>query len=160
MEFERAKKMNTHLDIAPLIDIVFLLLIFFMLTANFITRPGIKITLPQAVTAKPQEEEDVIVFITQENEIFLNNKRINIDKLKNALEGKLKTNQKKTVILKADEKIDLGLAVKVMDIAKQAGSKGLVISTQVNSVRNRGRLRLRSISNGVKDKLLDKPQHK
>ena len=84
MEFERAKKMNTHLDIAPLIDIVFLLLIFFMLTANFITRPGIKITLPQAVTAKPQEEEDVIVFITQENEIFLNDKRINIDKLKNA----------------------------------------------------------------------------
>ncbi len=130
MEFEGRKRIRMHLDIAPLIDIVFLLLIFFMLTANFIMQPGIKITLPQAQTSKPQEEKNIVVFITKENEIFLNNEKISIDRLKEALGKKLKKVHKKTVILKADKKINLGLAVKVMDIAKQAGSEGLVISTR------------------------------
>jgi len=131
MEFEGRKRIRMHLDIAPLIDIVFLLLIFFMLTANFIMQPGIKITLPQAVTAKPQEEENIIVFITEGNEIYLNDRQISIDELKDALQEKLEAAQKKSVVLKADEKINLGLAVKVMDIAKQAKADGLVIATQI-----------------------------
>ena len=131
MEFERGKKIRIHLDIAPLIDIVLLLLIFFMLTSNFIMQSGIKITLPKAKTSKPQKEENIIVFITEDNEIFLNDRQISIDELKEALEKKLKTAEKKIVVLKADEKINLGLAVKVMDIAKEAGSESLVISTQI-----------------------------
>ena len=131
MEFEGRKRIRMHLDIAPLIDIVFLLLIFFMLTANFIMQPGIKINLPVAKTAKPQEEEKIIVFISQYNEIFFSDKQISINELKDALEERLEATKKKTVILKADEKINLGLAVKVMDIAEQAGAKGLVISTKM-----------------------------
>ncbi len=131
MEFERGKRIRIHLDIAPLIDIVLLLLIFFMLTSNFIMQPGIKITLPKAKTSKPQEEENIIIFITEDNEIYLNERKISIDELKDALEEKLKTAQKKTVVLKADEKINLGLAVQVMDIAKEAKAESLVISTQI-----------------------------
>ncbi len=131
MEFEGRRRIRMHLDIAPLIDIVFQLLIFFMLTANFIMQPGIKITLPVAETAQPQEEENIIVFISEGKEIFLNDREISINELKDALEKKLEVTQKKTVILKADEKINLGLAVKVMDIAKQAEADGLVISTQI-----------------------------
>jgi len=131
MEFERGKRIRMHLDIAPLIDIVFLLLIFFMLTANFIMQPGIKITLPKAKTSKPQEEENIIVFITKDNRIYLNDREINIDELRDALEEKLKTARKKTVVLKADERINLGLAERVMDVAKEAGTEGLVISTQI-----------------------------
>jgi biopolymer transport protein ExbD len=130
VEFERRKKIKAHLDIAPLIDIVFLLLIFFMLTAHFIKQPGIEITLPTAKTATLEEVEDIIVFISREDKIFLNDKQINIENLRAALEVELEASQKKTVILKADEKINLGLAVKVMDIAKQAGAEGLVISTK------------------------------
>ena len=133
MEFERGRRIRIHLDIAPLIDIVLLLLVFFMLTANFITQPGIKITLPKAKTSKPQEEENIIVFITEDNKIFLNDREIDIDELKDALEEELKTAEKKIVILKADEKINLGLAVKVMDIAKQAKAENLVISTQIEN---------------------------
>ena len=94
-------------------------------------QPGIKITLPKAKTSKPQEEENIIVFITEGNKIFLNDREIDIDELKEALEEKIKTAEKKIVILKADEKINLGLAVKVMDIAKEAGTENLVISTQI-----------------------------
>ncbi len=131
MEFEGRKRIKMHLDIAPLIDIVFLLLIFFMLTANFIMQPGIKITLPQAVTARPMGEKNITVFISRENEIYLDDNKISINKLKDVLEEKLKSSRKKTVVLKADEKIDLGLAVKVMDMAKQANAEGVVISTQI-----------------------------
>ena len=133
MEFEREKKIRIHLDIAPLIDIVLLLLVFFMFTANFIMQPGIKITLPKAQTSKPQEEENIIVFITEGNEIYFNDRKISIEELKEALEEKLKTAEKKIVILKADEKINLGLAVKVMDIAKEAKAENLVISTQIEN---------------------------
>ena len=130
MEFERERKIRMHLEIAPLVDIVLLLLVFFMLTSKFIMQPGIKITLPRAKTARPQEE-DIIVFISKENEIYLGNKKINIDELKDVLEEKLKTAEKKNVILKADEKINLGLAVKVMDIAREAKAENVVISTKI-----------------------------
>ena len=131
MEFERGKRIRMHLEIAPLVDIVLLLLIFFMLTSNFIMQPGIKITLPEAKTAKPQKEENIIVFITENSTIYLNGRKINIGELKDALEEKLKKTEKKAVILKADEKVNLGLAVKVMDIAKQAKAENLIISTRI-----------------------------
>ena len=138
MEFERRKKIRARLDIAPLIDIVFLLLIFFMLTAHFIAQPGIKITLPAAKTATVEEIEDIIIFISREGEIFLNDQQIGIEALRPALEAKLEVSPKKTVILKADEKINLGLAVKVMDIARQAHAERLVISTQVRDELQEG----------------------
>ncbi|MEA3328584.1 MAG: biopolymer transporter ExbD [Candidatus Omnitrophota bacterium] len=131
MEFEGRKRIRMHFDIAPLIDIVFLLLIFFMLTANFIMQPGIKIVLPAAKAAESQKEESIIVFISEDNEVFLDDKQIDIGELKASLEEKLETSRKKTVVLKADQKINLGFAVRVMDIAKQANAEGLVISTQI-----------------------------
>ena len=122
--------MRMHLDIAPLIDIVFLLLIFFMLTAHFIAQPGIEVTLPVAETATLEEMEDIVIFVSERGKIFLNDKQVNIKDLRLALEAKLEVGQKKTVILKADEKINLGLAVKVMDTARQAGAERLIISTK------------------------------
>lgn len=130
MEFEGRRKVKTQLNIAPLIDVVFLLLIFFMLSSHFVTQPGIKITLPTAITAKPQEDE-IILFINKDNEIYLDDKKIDIGYLREALEERLKNSKKRSVTLKADKKIDLGLAVKVMDIAKQAKAEGLVISTKM-----------------------------
>ncbi|MCK4423769.1 MAG: biopolymer transporter ExbD [Candidatus Omnitrophica bacterium] len=131
MEFKGRKKIKDTLNIAPLIDIVFLLLIFFMLSSHFVTQPGLKITLPTAVTAKLHSEEDIIVFITEDNKLILNGKEVVLDKLRAELEIKLVSAKKKTVVIKADEKVDLGLAVKVMDRAKQAKAEGLVISTKV-----------------------------
>jgi len=134
MEFEGRKKVRTHLDIAPLIDIIFLLLIFFMLSSHFINQSGIKITLPAAATAKLYPEEDTIISITTDNHIYLNEEQVGLNDLPGRLRVKLSGVKKKTIIIKADEKIDLGLAVKVMDIAKQAGAEGLVISTEIKGV--------------------------
>jgi len=131
MEFEGRKKLRTHLNMAPLIDVVFLLLIFFMLSSHFVTQPGIKITLPTAVKAKLHPEEDIIISISKDNSLYLNEKKVALDSLLDKLRIKVGEAKKKTVIIKADEKIDLGLAVKVMDIAKQAEAEGLIISTKI-----------------------------
>jgi len=130
MEFEGRKKISTNLNIAPLIDVVFQLLIFFMLTANFITQPGIKLVLPSAVTSKPHQDDNITVFITENNELYLNEARVSMEELLEKLKPKILSAKKKTVVIKADEKINLGLAVKVMDIAKQADAEGVVISTK------------------------------
>lgn len=130
MEFEGRKKVSTQLNIAPLIDVVFQLLIFFALISHFVTQPGIKITLPAAVTARLHPEEDIIISISQDNGLYLNEERVILDNLLDKLRLKIAEAKKKTVFIKADEKIDLGLAVKVMDIAKQAEAEGLVISTK------------------------------
>lgn len=130
MEFTGRKKVNMQLNIAPLIDVVFQLLIFFALISHFVIQPGIKITLPAALTAKLHPEEDIIVSISKEDKLYLNEEEVTLDNLLGKLRLKVAEAKKKTVIIKADEKIDLGLAVKVMDIAKQAEAEGLVISTK------------------------------
>ena len=129
MEFNRTKHVGCHLDIAPLIDIVFLLLIFFMLTANFIINPGLTISLPNAQSATPQDTENVFIFISMENEVYLDDLKVDVGDLQQLLKTKIEKYPEKKVILKADEQIDFGLAVKVMDIAKQAGSENFAIAT-------------------------------
>lgn len=131
MEFKGRKKVYTNLNIAPLIDVVFLLLIFFMLSAHFVTQPGIKIILPEAFTANLHPEKDTIIFITKDNNLYLNEKQVTLDNLLDELRIKVGEINKETIIIKADEKINLGLAVKVMDIAKDAGACGVVISTKI-----------------------------
>ncbi len=131
MEFEGRRRISTRLNIAPLIDVVFLLLIFFMLSSHFVTQPGIKITLPSAATAKLHPEEDIIISITEDSNLYLNEKLVTLENLLEQLEIEIIKTEKKTVIIKADEKIDLGLAVKVMDLARQAEAERLIISTKL-----------------------------
>ncbi len=131
MEFEGRRRISTHLNIAPLIDVVFLLLIFFMLSSHFVTQPGIKITLPSAITARLHPEEDIIISITEDSNLYLNERPVTLKNLLEQLRIEITKTEKKTVTIKADEKIDLGLAVKVMDIAKQAAVERLIISTKL-----------------------------
>ena len=137
MEFEGRKKINPQLNIAPLIDMVFLLLIFFMLSSNFVDQPGIKITLPTALTAKVQPtKEDIVIFISRDNKLYLNKQELSVEDLPDGLKGVVGRSKNKSVIIKADETIDLGLAVQVMDIAKKAGATGLIVAakTEENNV--------------------------
>lgn len=131
MEFDRPKGVEMHLDIAPLIDIVFMLLLFFMLTSSFVTDNGIELNLPQAETGKIQEEsEPVVIYIDQDQRIFLHNETFELEQLEKSLAEKLKNSQLKKVVLKSDEAVPMGFVVKVMDIARQAKGENLIISTK------------------------------
>jgi len=138
LEFERRKRSSVGLNMTPLIDMVFLLLIFFVLSSHFISEKGFKIKLPKAVSSQTQKNEQVTVFINKEGDVFLNEAKVALDKLKILVRSELSKANSKTVVIKADEAVSLGLAVKVMDIAKEANADGLVISTKTaNDEKNK-----------------------
>jgi len=123
------------LESVVMTDIVLNMFIFFFISFSllytFTKHQGIKVTLPTAKAAVLQDEK-ITVFITPDNEIFAEGRKVQIDELGSILKEKLskiEDSQKKIVVLKSDEKVNLGLAVKVMDVAKQAQAEGVVIST-------------------------------
>lgn len=126
MNIERRKKAATDLNIAPLIDVVFQLLLFFALTSYFIAHPGIEVSLPRADSAVAVQKDHIIIAVTRENEVYCNNQKVELSQLKETLES---MDTSKTVILKADKNIQLGLVVQVIDIIKQTDIKDLVIAT-------------------------------
>jgi len=120
------------LESVAMTDIVLNMFIFFFISFSllytFAKHQGIKITLPSATTAVLQKE-NTSIFITPNNEIFIDGKAVRINDLKSILQDKLKGSQEKTVILKSDEKVNLGFLVKVMDAVREAQAEGVVIST-------------------------------
>ncbi len=114
-------------DIAPLIDVVFILLIFFMLTSSFMVKPGIKVDLPKTVTQEALKTNRVTVVISSEDVVYLNG-RVVTDK---EIEEFFKNNKDsiESVFIKADKYSSLGRAVEIWDICKKAGLKHVNIAT-------------------------------
>ncbi|HLD73310.1 MAG TPA: biopolymer transporter ExbD [Bdellovibrionota bacterium] len=132
MNFKKNKKDQPSLiDIAPLIDVVFLLLIFFMVSSTFISAPGIKIDLPEATSKEiVHQKEDVTIVMRFNNEIILNQKLVTMDELKVGLEETAKKDSKALVIIQADAGVSHGKVVQVMDLARAAGLNQLAIATK------------------------------
>lgn len=136
-ELERRKRVGVQLNIAPLLDIVFLLLVFFVLSSHFVMDKGFSIKLPKAVCAQSQKSDKLTIFIRPNEDVFLEDCRVELDSLAMLLNSELMKNDSRTVVIKSDEKVNVGFLVKVMDVAKAANVEGLVISTRVGN--NEGR---------------------
>ncbi len=132
LDFERKKRSDPQLNIAPLLDIVFLLLIFFVLTSHFVNEKGFNIKLPKAAHATSQNSEKVTVSIDENENVFIGNLGADMDSLSDVLKDQLNSAETKTVVIKADKSVDIGFAVKIMDIVKEANAEGIVISTRVS----------------------------
>lgn len=127
MEFIRSKRTTTTLDMAPLIDVVFQLLIFFMLSSSFLN-PAIKINLPKAVTQDKREAERLLLTIDKEGNYYVNRNPVSAQELKSKLSEKLSTSDKKSIDIKGDGNVSYRYFVSAMDTARQAGA------TQINIV--------------------------
>lgn len=132
IEIKYRRKLDATLNMTPMIDIVFLLLIFFLLTTNFITEEGINVKLPQARSTAAQTQEDITVVISKEGKILIRNDELNESQLFDRLSALIGSDPHKLVIIKADREIVLNKAVKVMDIAKTAGAERLCIATEAD----------------------------
>jgi len=127
------KKRPRYTVTAPLtalIDIVFLLLIYFLLTTNFMVDEGIKIKLPQARAAAPQTEETITVYVDQQGRAFIGTEEVPIARLFDRLKEMIGNREDKLVVIRADRAVVLNKAVKVMDIAKAAGAGRLCLATE------------------------------
>ncbi len=124
LEIEKGLK---QIDIAPLIDVVFQLLIFFMLTSSFIFQPGIKLNLPKTVTSEIIKDKNIVISVTAENLIYLNNRPITTRELANELKTAAKEN--KPLLINADRKSSLGRVVEIWDLCRTQGISQVNIAT-------------------------------
>jgi len=130
MRFKRHMKLEhglKQIDIAPLIDIVFQLLIFFMLTSSFVMQPGIKVNLPKAATSEVVRSENVELLVSGENITYFNGKVITTQELKNLL--KQFSKRKQSILIKADRRASLGRVVEIWDMCRDFGIAQINIAT-------------------------------
>jgi len=128
MRFKRRLTIEKgHLDIAPLIDVIFLLLIFFMLTSSFIFQPGIKVDLPKAVTSEVIHEKNLNIVVKKDNSVYVDERRLDRDELLSRL--RIASKSEKPILIKADRKASLDRIVYIWDLCRQEGVKKINIAT-------------------------------
>ena len=134
MKFSKEKEDEPRLGIAPLVDIVFLLLIFFMLTSHFEIASGVRIRLPKvAQKVYNSEEMKVTVLIDRTGKIYYEGKKLTLSELKKKMEGLVERNGIVHLILQADQDTKHGRVVDVMDAAKSAGIRSIIIAARWKS---------------------------
>jgi len=124
------KKSRVLLNITPLIDVLFILIIFFVVTSTFLEQPGIKLALPEAKKTDLEKIQKAVIFITVDKKILFRNKEINLENLGPLLKDSMEESLDQSLIINADKDVPHGLVVKVMDIARQNGVKKVIIATE------------------------------
>ena len=116
-----SQRKRFQIDMAPLIDVVFLLLIFFMLTFA-IQGQGLAISLPEGEETE-KVEKDIVVKIDRNNKLYLNDRQIEIDSLGTALGEDLLRRSDKLVVIDSAPKVKYGLFARVLDVSREAGAE-------------------------------------
>lgn len=130
MRFKRHNKLERGLEsinMAPLIDVIFQLLIFFMLSSSFTFPSGINVKLPKAVTSDVIKEDNVVISISSENILYLNNAVITVKELGAYL--KKMPDKQQPILLKADRRSSVGRIVDVWDLCRSIGVENINIAT-------------------------------
>ena len=134
MQFKEKKKKSLGINITSLIDVMFILLIFFMVSSSFIEQPGMKLELPTIKSQEVARIENLVMFVSKDGNIMIGKKPVPMDSLDVEIERLVPEIKEKTLILKADKATEHGLIVQIMDIAKRSGLKKIVIGTQIEEL--------------------------
>ncbi|MGM0471380.1 MAG: ExbD/TolR family protein [Bacillota bacterium] len=127
--FHRSTKRKSEVKILPMIDVLFFLLIFFMLFTTFRTTPsGLDINLPQAETVTQQKQDQVVVNLSAKGEIYLKDQLLTKADLRSEVASQLKDNSETVVIIKADRAVKYDKVVEVMDILREIGAHRLALA--------------------------------
>ena len=127
--YHEAFSERVEINISPLIDMVFLLLIFFVVTTAFIEETGVEVKKPTAASAKVLEKESIFLAVTQEGKIYYGGREIGLNGVRGLIFRLLKEEQRPVIII-ADENSRTGIVVDVIDECKLAGAKNVSIAAQ------------------------------
>lgn len=130
MKFESEAKLLTAFNYSSLTDIVMLLLIFFLLTSQFVIITGVQVRLPKSETSETINENQFIVSITKTNDIYLGSEKISLGTLAEKIIQLQEQNQQKNLVIKADKDVPVEMLIKVIDIAKGSGISKFTIATE------------------------------
>ncbi|MBI2088597.1 MAG: biopolymer transporter ExbD [Deltaproteobacteria bacterium] len=133
-----AKKNSSLIDITPVVDTVFNLLIFFALSLNFISTPGIRVQLPKSAAQEiTREKKDLRVVLTARDQLYLNEKPVDLNGLGAQFKKAADSNRDTQILIQADQRVAHGKVVQVMDLARSAGLYRLAIVTQPKPSKER-----------------------
>ena len=110
-----------EINITPMLDIVFIMLIFFIVTATFAKESGIDVNKPGAVTAEKKERASILIAINEDNQVWIDNRNVDIRAVRANIERLRAENPEGGVVIQADKESKNEILVKVMDAARQAG---------------------------------------
>jgi biopolymer transport protein ExbD/biopolymer transport protein TolR len=131
MAFLKKENEGPRVDLTPMVDVVFLLLIFFMISTTFIETPGLSIKLPESsAQTVDREPRELKIFLSSEGEIFYREKRISLQEFKTLLRDYQDDAAQTTFMLLADKDARHGIVVSLMDQARDAGFLKLAIATE------------------------------
>ena len=132
MEFNlpRRKQKDVGIEMGPLMDIVFILLIFFVVTSSFTRETGVDVTKPQAQSASQLEKENLLIAITREGTIHMNERQVDLASLQDILKQSLAKAPDREAVVIADKESETGMLVQVIDMCNLAGVKKVSIAAQ------------------------------
>lgn len=119
---------ETDINLTPMLDIVFIMLIFFVVTTSFIKESGIEVDRPSAQTTERREHGNVLIAISPNGEIWIDKRAVDIRAVRAVVERLIAENPEGGVIIQGDRQAQIGLLVKVMDQVRKAGIKNVSIA--------------------------------
>ena len=117
-----------EINITPMLDVVFIMLIFFIVTASFVKESGIDVNKPQAQTSQPKEKANILIAIDASGGIWIDRRRVDPRAVRANIERLHAENPQGTVVIQADEEARTGVLVQVMDAARLAGVYDVAIA--------------------------------
>jgi len=124
------KQEEAQIDLTSMLDIVFIMLIFFIVTSSFVRESGVEVNRPQASNVVSQKDAGIFVAITSANDIYIDKRMVDVERVEATLEHLLLDKPEASLVIQADEHAYSGTVVKVMDAAKGAGVKNIALAAE------------------------------
>jgi biopolymer transport protein ExbD len=131
MNLSTKKSKKLTLNMTSLIDVLFILIIFFAVSSTFLEQPGIELKLPDAESSESFTTQKIILYIDKENNLFLNDQLISENTMIGEIEKLGKISKEGSIVLKADTQVDHGEIINIMDMLRKNKFYKLVISTNI-----------------------------
>ena len=127
---QRAAEDEAQIDLTPMLDVVFIMLIFFIVTASFIKEAGVEVNRPEASTSNPKENVNILIAITSNDEVWMDGRRVDVRAVRANVERLHAENPKGAVVIQADNKSTTETVVKVLDASREAGVFDVSLATE------------------------------
>jgi len=124
------QEQESEVDITPMLDVVFIMLIFFIVTATFVKESGIDVNRPQAATAVIKEKGNILIAISADNDVWIDRRKVDVGSLRPIIERLHVENPKGSVVIQADSESKNALLIQVMDASRSAGVYNIAIAAE------------------------------
>ena len=126
----RGKPEEAEINLTPMLDIVFIMLIFFIVTSSFVKEAGIEVLKPRATTGQPKKLANIMIAVDPKGQIWIQQRRVDIRAVRANIERLHAENPQGSIVIQADRNSQSGTVIEIMEAARQAGVQNVAIATE------------------------------